>query len=103
MGIKIVSILPNIFVPNSGFSYAVPPFLDIWFVTLSVTTLFPENFVLYFFILDIFKNVHFQKVGLFLFWAFWGFCHSSFIRILFFSNKNSCIFKIVQCKSMQAH
>jgi len=31
-------------------------------------SLFPENFVLYIFILDIFKNVHFQKVGLFYFW-----------------------------------
>jgi hypothetical protein len=99
LGINFVSILPNFFVPNCVFSYAAEPFLDHLIVTMSVTTHFPENFVLYFFILDIFKNVHFQKVGLFLFWAFWGFFHSSFIRILFFSNKNSCLFEKVQCKS----
>jgi len=52
-GDKNISILPNKFVPNSVFSYAVPPFLYISNVTMSVTTHFPENSISYIFILDI--------------------------------------------------
>jgi len=73
LGIKIVSILPNIFVPNGVFSYAAEPFLDHQFMTMSVTTHFPGNFILYIFILDIFKMSIFKKLAYFFFGLFGDF------------------------------
>jgi len=54
--------------------YAVNPKLKYWnllhYAKKSDFGVFLKIFISYFFILDIFKNVHFQKVGRLSFWDF---------------------------------